>query len=516
VPHGHDPTRRAADYRLLLLARYGLANAVGAVFVFGYFTLLSAAQTGPALQFDRNDRISFIVFISFLAAVGPVGYWLGKRAFSDVERWLATDDPPGPDVRRQALATPAALALLSFIGWVASAVVFGILNIRFGTTARDLIRTGAGTLLAGLACGAITFLLSERFLRPVFARVLEGDPPDRPTTLGIAPRLILSWALGSAVPLLGIAIAPLTNAVDRSNLLLPMIALAVIGLVAGGAFIAVAARSVAEPLESVRCGLERVEDGDFDTTVPVDDGGEIGLLQAGFNRMAAGLREREQLRDLFGKHVGEEVARQAVEQTGGLGGEQRQASALFVDLIGSSAMAEEQSPDEVVRLLNDFFGTVVRTVAAEGGWVNKFEGDGALCVFGAPADQPDHASRALRAARQLGAALQARPLEAGIGVSSGTVVAGNVGAEQRYEYTVIGDPVNEAARLTEAAKGHPTRVLASAATVHAAADEAANWVEVGSLDLRGRGQPTVAHAPAQAGAAAIALQARSRPSSSTS
>jgi adenylate cyclase len=116
----------------------------------------------------------------------------------------------------------------------------------------------------------------------------------------------------------------------------------------------------------------------------------------------------------------------------------------------------------------------------------------------------------------LGETLAARQVAAGIGVSSGTVVAGNVGAEQRYEYTVIGDPVNEGARLTEEAKRQPTCVLASAATVRAAGDEAAHWVEVGTLELRGRSEPTAAYAPTQLGAAATALQARSMPSSSTS
>jgi adenylate cyclase len=326
---------------------------------------------------------------------------------------------------------------------------------------------------------------------------------------------VLSWALGSAVPLIGIAIAPLTPAENRANLLFPIVLLAVIGLIAGSIFVALAAKSVAEPIESVRAGLERVEAGDLDTSVPVDDGGEIGLLQAGFNRMADGLREREQLRDLFGRYVGEEVARQAVEQAAGLGGELREVSVLFVDLVGSTAMAQERPPTQVVATLNEFFATIVRVVAAEGGWVNKFEGDGALCVFGAPADQPDHAARALRAARQLGAALGGN-LPAGIGVSAGTAVAGNVGAEQRYEYTVIGDPVNEAARLTEAAKPHPAHVLASEAAVRRAGDEAAHWVPVGTFELRGRSSPTVAYAPAQTGEAATALQARARPSSSMS
>ncbi len=521
VTDGSDRVQAAALFRLQLLARFGLSNLVGAVLVWAYFWVLAAAREQSVTEALTNNEShqSFMVFLVFLAVIGPAGYFAGVAVFRAVERWLATDDTPDPAVRRSALLTPARLGMLTFVGWVMAAAVFASLNAIQGSTKREVTQVITGTLLAGLACSAICFLLTERYMRPVFTRVLEGEPPKRPTTLGITPRLMLSWALGSAVPLFGIALAPMTPAVDRTNLFVPIVLLAVIGLVAGGGFVAVAAKSVAEPIDSVRSGLERVQSGDLDTKVPVDDGGEIGMLQAGFNRMASGLREREQLRDLFGRHVGEEVARQAVEQSAGLGGEQRGASVLFVDVVGSTAIAQERAPDEVVGLLNDFFGTVVRTVAAEGGWVNKFEGDGALCVFGAPADQPDHAARALRAARTLGNALRAK-LAAGIGVSSGQVVAGNVGAEQRYEYTVIGDPVNEAARLTEEAKEHPSCVLASEAAVRAAGGEASNWVEAGTFGLRGRAQPTVAYAPVdgatQTGEAASALQARSTPSSSTS
>jgi adenylate cyclase len=345
---------------------------------------------------------------------------------------------------------------------------------------------------------------------------LQGETPDSRRTLGVRPRLVLSWALGSGIPLLGVATAPLAPNTNDSDLVLPMAFLGAIGLLAGGVLLVVAAKSVAEPIDSVRRGMERVEAGELDVAVPVDDGGEVGMLQAGFNRMAGGLREREQLRELFGRHVGEEVARQAIERAAGLGGEQRDVSVIFADIIGSTAMAQRLTPAEVVDRLNEFFGAVVGATAAEGGWVNKFEGDGALSVFGAPADQPDHAARALRAARRLAQRLAELGIEAGIGVSSGPAVAGNVGAEQRYEYTVIGDPVNEAARLTESAKTIPGRVLASQGAVRAAGDEAAHWREVGPIELRGRTEPTIAYAPVQSGDEAIALQARATPSSSTS
>jgi adenylate cyclase len=137
---------------------------------------------------------------------------------------------------------------------------------------------------------------------------------------------------------------------------------------------------------------------------------------------------------------------------------------------------------------------------AQGGWVNKFEGDGALCIFGVPGTQPDHADRALRAARRLalrllGLAERHPGLEAGIGVSSGRVVAGNVGTEARYEYTVIGPAVNEAARLTDIAKGRAVKVLASAESVRRAGAEAAHWRDVGTVALRGRTAPTAIYEP---------------------
>jgi adenylate cyclase len=198
--------------------------------------------------------------------------------------------------------------------------------------------------------------------------------------------------------------------------------------------------------------------------------------------------------------VGTEVARRALERGTGLTGEQAEASAVFVDLIGSTAMAEVLPPGEVVDTLNDFFDVVVGTTDAEGGWVNKFEGDGALCIFGVPGTQPDHADRALRAARRLslglvGLAERHPGLEAGIGVSSGRVVAGNVGTEARYEYTVIGPAVNEASRLTDIAKGRTVKVLASAESVRRAGAEASHWHDVGTVALRGRTMPTAISEP---------------------
>jgi adenylate cyclase len=228
--------------------------------------------------------------------------------------------------------------------------------------------------------------------------------------------------------------------------------------------------------------------------------------------MVSGLRERERLSELFGRHVGEEVARYALEHDEKLGGEVRSASALFVDIIGSSALAQERRPQDLVTTLNRFFEAVGQAIGTYGGMINKFHGDGALCVFGAPDDQDDHARRALCAARLLRQALleiaaDDPAFDAGIGLSSGTVVAGNVGARDRYEYTVLGDPVNEAARLCDAAKGRAGRVLASHSAVQDAGDEAAAWLHAGTVQLRGQNRETAVFEPCVADGSVDAMTA---------
>jgi adenylate cyclase len=215
--------------------------------------------------------------------------------------------------------------------------------------------------------------------------------------------------------------------------------------------------------------------------------------------MADGLREREQLRDLFGRHVGDDVARAALERGIELGGEELEVAVLFVDIVGSTTLAAEHPPQEVVSRLNAFFRIVVEVVEDHGGLVNKFEGDAALAVFGAPLPLDDAAGCALAAARALARRIgeEVDDLDAGIGVSAGPAVAGNVGSESRFEYTVIGDPVNEAARLCELAKEEDGRVLASAAALERASEEEARrWREGRQVRLRGRREETRVATPA--------------------
>jgi len=204
----------------------------------------------------------------------------------------------------------------------------------------------------------------------------------------------------------------------------------------------------------------------------------------------AGLRERDHIKDLFGKQVGpQHLVELASEGAMGAPGEARRVTVLFVDLQGYTRFSELHPPSEVVAMLNRFFRVVVAVVNREGGWVNKFEGDAALCLFGAPQEQPDHAARALRTAEALPRELarEADLLPAGIGVASGEVIAGFVGTNDRYEYTVIGDVVNLASRLCDEAKSAPSGVLAGASTVEEAGLPE-RWRFAGTRRVRGRSE----------------------------
>ena len=235
----------------------------------------------------------------------------------------------------------------------------------------------------------------------------------------------------------------------------------------------------------------------------VFDGTELGQLQRGFNSMVVGLRERERVRDLFGRHVGREVAAAAEKQHPKLGGEERHVAMIFVDIIGSTQLVTGRPATEVVDLLNRFFAVIVDEVDRHHGFVNKFEGDAALAVFGAPNHLDNPEGEALAAGRAIARRIREEvpECEAGIGVASGTAVAGNVGANERFEYTVIGEPVNEAARLCELSKDTPGHLLASSDAVSNADRKRAR-----SLDFRRHGDAARARRADAACAAGLGVR----------
>ncbi|CAB4895404.1 unannotated protein [freshwater metagenome] len=445
-----------------------------------------------------------VLGVFLLVMVLSVILWSVRTTRSRWE-WLRAGRDPTAAEQRGVLRAPLQVTGFVALFWLAALVVFTLFNARY--SGRLAVAVGVTVLFTGITMTAVAYLISERVMRRTAAYALAARQLTRTVLPGVTLRQLLTWASATGSAVLGIVLIGLIDLVsprsDAQQLAIAMVVLGSIALLVGLVAEFLAARAVAVPLRTLRTSFERVRHGRLDTRVKVYDGTDIGLLQDGFNRMVEGLRDREHVRDLFGRHVGEEVARSALEQGElQLGGEVRDVCALFVDLIGSTELASSRPPTEVVELLNRFFAVVIDVVEAHGGWVNKFEGDAALVVFGAPVDRPDAPTDALRAGRELARRLadEVPETRAGIGVSGGEAVAGNIGAEHRYEYTVIGDPVNEAARLTEVAKKVPGLLAASGRLVaRADPEEARQWTSHASEQLRGRSEATevmVAVAPA--------------------
>jgi class 3 adenylate cyclase len=478
------PSGRSAVPVIVVLVL--VANLIGVATV----TLFQLLVSGASATTGRSTIL--LTVAAYLVLALPVGTVAGLRRQRITNRWLAEGREPTAEEAAHALRLPVDTALVAGVTWLVGAVVVGVVSALALPDPRVGVRTGISTFLGGVVTAGVTYLLVARAARGVTARALAAHPPTGALTLGVRPRLLLSWALTSGVPLLGVVLLFLDPTAPDGPGSAAVVVLVVVALLVGGLATLLTARAVGQPLRELREAVQEVGRGDYDARVTVDDAGEIGLLQEGVNTMAAGLAERERMRDLFGRHVGTTVAQQALADGVSLGGELRTVAALFVDIAGSTSLVLRTGPEEMVGLLNRFFEVVVETVEQEGGLVNKFEGDAALCVFGAPAELDDPAGAALRSARRIVDAVRAAgEVDVGVGVSCGQAWAGQVGAASRLEYTVIGDPVNEAARLTELAKDHPCRAVASEPTVHAAdPGEREHWVRDGEVRLRGRDRPT--------------------------
>jgi adenylate cyclase len=480
-----------------------LANGVGAVIVVLFLVLLTPGQVSGDELHDVTLRsgILFAIYLPVSLAVGR--WWAGRVPFLPIRDWLESTRPATDADRRLVLRYPAIWTWRTSLFWVFGAMLFAAINTGIGPL--NLLGLVSTALLGGLTSCALQYLMVERVMRPVTVLVLAGSGPARLETPGVAVRLTAAWAVASGVALLGIgvfAVAALvgTNA-NETRIEAAILFLAIAGLAVGAAAMLLAARSVGHSLAKLRGGLERIERRDFDARVDVDDGSEVGLLQAGFNTMAAGLAEREEIREAFGAYVDPEIAEHILAEGPDLGGEAVDATILFVDVRDFTSWSERASPGEVVETLNRLFEGIVPVIHEHGGHVDKFVGDGLMAVFGAPRRQADHADQAFAAACEIAALVAGEfepELRVGVGLNSGTVVAGNVGGAGRLDFSVIGDPVNVAARVEAATRETGDTILLTADTKNRLERSTVALEERPTVPLKGKRTPVALYAPADA------------------
>lgn len=292
-----------------------------------------------------------------------------------------------------------------------------------------------------------------------------------------------------------------TSALDEKirSITIQGIILALVALAIGGSLIIILSRDLTRPLQELAHAAEQMAGGKLDVQVRPRTMDEIGRLGEAFNHMAIGLQEREWLRDMFGRFVSQEVAEAIRSGQVQLEGENRVVSVLFCDIREFTDFSEQHSPQEVVAMLNEFLPLVVQAAQKHGGMVNKFGGDSTLIIYGAPHELDDSAYHAIMTALDIQAGVEKLnqrlakkgepPLRVGVGINTGSALAGAVGPRERQEYTVVGNTVNLAARIDGLNKQFPEHnILVSEQTRTALGNRLGEFdmLNLGPVSIRGK------------------------------
>jgi len=500
---------RAPEFTLRLTSYVG--NLLGAIVAFLYFRVVDHASVLPPVRW-----IDVVVSIIIFTMLAGGGIWLSRPWTKPLNRLAELPSLPPAEaalVRRRALLFPYFLAGLNLLGWTLAGLIWGVvwpllagvfspyssLRVLFGTT-----------VIAGGVTVAFVFFASEHQWRRRLPEFFpEGDlsAVKGVPRLAVRVRLLAIFLLIGVVPLalLGmlaytravalIGVDPATAAEIVGGLQVAILFLLGVGVAAAVGLAVFAANSVAAPLKDVEDAMAEVERGRLDGRAPVVSTDEIGSVAEGFNRMLHGLREREMVKETFGKYVTPEV-RDAILAGRVRGeGELIEATILFADLRDFTPWVEATEPRQVVRDLNEYFTEMDQAIRAHGGLVLQFIGDEMEAVFGAPIAAGDHAGRAVRAASEMRQRLQAwnarreaagrPPLRNGIGIHTGTVLAGNIGGAERLSYALVGDPVNLASRIQGLTKDFKVDILISEAT-RSRLDGTVSVEELPAVRVKGR------------------------------
>ena len=481
-----------------LLGQLALAfvvATVGAVLTRLYAPA-SIADLAIMVAFSWLIAAAFTVF-----AVGPI-----RAAMVPLERWKRHPAEESAREAWSALADLPFVLLRSRAQYVAAIVLIAIWDVvgvgRLGLSSASSVLFIPGSVLVWLYWLALRFFIVEQLLRPALAEV-GCDLPDGGTAgeprATLASRLLV--AVLAITVMAGTVVAGIVGDHTLTSLAIGVGASLAVAFTVAVVLVVLLADSVAGPIADLRTAAERVGKGDLDVRVPVVSLDETGALARSFNAMVEGLRERERIREAFGTYVDRDVAEHILREGTDLAGEEVEVTMMFIDVRDFTGFAERSSAPEVVATLNRLFELVVPIIRHHGGHVDKFVGDGLLAVFGAPRRQADHAREALDAALAIDRVVRERfegEIAIGIGLNSGTVVAGNVGGAGRLEFSVIGDAVNVAARVESATRTTGDSILVAEDVKRLLTDESIELDERPQVPLKGKTKSVMLYAPREA------------------
>ncbi len=458
-----------------------IANMVGSIFNI----LFNRTQIEPMLSAAQLQRFeacwqvfNVIIYpVAVLCWVAPI-LWL-RSTHRALLRGEVVEPAQLQKAQRYVVNLPWWILSVAAVGWLICIPIFpAALHSVPEPLSTDVVwHLVASFVTASLIAITHSFfaveIVSQVALFPVFFRT--ENPADVP---GAVPLNLTSRAMMYAVsavvsPVVSLVLLMLIPDAKRE---MPMFVVAV-GLVAVAFGLSTAwmrGKLDTEPVRKLKKAAMRVTDGDLDVRVNLLRADDFGPLIERFNLMVEGLREKEHLQETFGCHVGEEAARQILEQGDGLVGKELTISVMFVDVRNFTEHSAQHSPQEVVSALNVFFSNAVEIVESHGGMVNKFLGDGFMALFGVGAASDEHALRCVEAGQEMLCCLDKatselervgwKDFKIGIGINSGPAIVGSIGSPKRQEYTAIGDTVNVAARVEALTKSVGHLLLVTEAT----------------------------------------------------
>ena len=485
-----------------------LLNVFGAGLAFVYFTFIRTGLMPGPQQLDVRTQTWYFVFVMIVifSAATLVSMRYPGRLWRDLATVKDERDPKHIEALvGRFLNLPFASSALSLFAWLAAGVLYGILPplLLFHTPEAAQWYRSYQVFFGIVFVGApftviclyfITEWMVRATVRSVFPPAVLATVPHS-FRLNVLPKVLLASLLIGTVPVTIISYVTLDQIhevtagmldpqsfIEKMPLVIAfLLSLAVLVAVALSVFVA---KSVSEPLRELRSSMDRIRNGDLDVNIPVVSSDEIGNMAEGFNRMVAGLRERDFIRDTFGSYLSPEIVSEILSSPAGvnLGGELRDVTILVADLRGFTSLAANVGPEAVVNILNRFLEKMVDIITRYGGTIDEFTGDGILAFFGAPRLMTDAPTRAVQCSIEmqnvmhtLNQELQSdliagkekpedrNPVNAGnpfagqltlrmgIAINKGQLIVGNIGCEQRRKYGAVGTPINVAFRIEKLA-----------------------------------------------------------------
>lgn len=483
--------------KMMLLIMAG--NIIGAILTYLYVSTIS--KTGPIepdVPFFYEDLFfaigMVILVLTFTLSVKRKTNLLWQVVDADLSL-EGLDEIAARKLKRDAIQLPPMMAGVSFLVWILAGFIFSLLQpvitqMLFGIDPAEL--TELLGQFFGIVClgGSVTALIVYFATESVWRKVVpkffpEGDLSQVTDAfkLNVRIRLLIVFLMISLVPLpiLGITAYSKAQALHTadaitrtqimSSLVIEIIFITGIAVVVSLILSLFVSRSVSGPLKSLENAIKEVENENLDVGVEIVSNDEIGAVAEGFNRMVRGLRESESIKESFGKYISQEIRDEILAGRVSLDGEMRRVTLLFSDLRDFTTLVESLHPKAVVTIMNQYFTEMTSAIKAHRGQVLQYVGDEIEAVFGAPVTYDDHPDMAVQAAIEMRRRLILlnqnlekqgfRPLDHGIGIHTGAVLAGNIGSKDRISYALIGDTVNLASRIEGLTKQFSSDILLS-------------------------------------------------------